>query len=96
MGNNINGWYTDSIGTKRHYRNGKCHREDGPAVIYPDSYQIWYRNGLTHREDGPAVIFPDGFRAWWLNGKTVCMGDVLDTPEKLEAYFLEETIRLLT
>ena len=53
------------------YRNkrGQFHREDGPAVIYPDGEQHWYIHGQLHREDGPAIIFADGSRFWYINGK---------------------------
>jgi len=66
------GWYTDSYGIRRHFCMGWCHREDGPAVIYPD-----------------------GSREWWLKGWEVGMEYILDTPEKREAYFLEESLRRL-
>jgi len=75
--------------------NGYIHREGGPAVIYPDGYQAWYLNDKRHREDGPAVIWPNGHQEWFLNGEEVCKRKVLDTPEKREAYLLEESIRRL-
>ena len=45
------------------------HREDGPAMIYPDGRQYWYINGKLHREDGPAAIYPNGTQYWYINGK---------------------------
>jgi len=54
---------------KKYYKNGKQHREDGPAVIYPDGTVIWKIESKRHREDGPAVIYKDGRKEWWLNGK---------------------------
>jgi len=90
-----NGWHTDEYGNRSHYLGGLLHREDGPAVICTDGYRSWYRNGLRHREDGLAVIFSDGLQRWRLNGETVRMEDVLDTPEKREAYLLEESLRRL-
>jgi hypothetical protein len=48
-------------------RNGQLHREDGPAVIYPNGSYHWYRNGALHREDGPAVILPNGNQYWYRN-----------------------------
>ena len=54
-----------------------------------------YHDGELHREDGPAVIFPSGSQYWYRNGKEVSMETVLDTPEKMEAYLLEESIRRL-
>jgi hypothetical protein len=95
MDNERNGWHTDKYGTRRHYHNGRLHREDGPAVIWPDGDQCWCLKGLFHREDGPAFIYRDGTPAWYLNGKEASMEDVLDTPEKREAYLLEESLRRL-
>jgi len=91
----LNGWYTSIYGPDRHYLNGKLHREDGPAFADVSGYQAWYRNGLLHREDGPASVYPSGLVFWYLQGKRVEREDVLDTPEKLEAYLLEESLRRL-
>jgi hypothetical protein len=44
------------------------HREDGPAIVYPDGTQLWYRNGQRHRDDGPSEVFPDGKQFWYQNG----------------------------
>jgi len=77
------------------WADGLLHREDGPAVMYPSGIQFWYRKGKQHREDGPAVTYSDGSTLWYLSGKEVRMEDVLDTPEKREAYLLEESLRRL-
>jgi hypothetical protein len=45
----------NEYGTKRWFLNGKPHREDGPAIEYPDGSKFWYLNGKYHREDGPAI-----------------------------------------
>ena len=54
------------------YKDGKRHREDGPAMKYISEYMggitEWYQNGERHRLDGPAVEHPDGRKEWWLNG----------------------------
>jgi hypothetical protein len=50
------------------FLNGKPHREDGPAVEFPDGEKQWFLNGLLHREDGPAVEFTDGDKVWYSNG----------------------------
>ncbi len=50
--------------------NGKLHREDGPAAIYPNGKQFWYINGKLHREDGPAIIGKGGkILEWYIHGK---------------------------
>ncbi len=57
-------------GTIRHYKDGRKHREDGPAVIYPDGDWMWYKEGYLHREDGPAFyLHKDGEYRWYKNGK---------------------------
>jgi len=93
--NKRNGWYAGENGDSSHYLDGRLHREDGPAIIYPDGSRVWYLNGHLHREDGPAIIWPSGSRWWYLNGKEASMETVLDTPEKMEAYLLEESLMRL-
>ena len=58
-------------GTKEWFRNGKYHREDGPAIEYADGTKVWYLNGKTHREDGPAFEDANGTKHWFLNGEKV-------------------------
>ena len=55
-------------GTKRWYKNGALHREDGPAMEYPDGSKVWIVNGNFHRDDGPAVEYSNGDKTWWVNG----------------------------
>lgn len=55
--------------TYKYYRNGKLHRDDGPAVIKPDGTQEWYKEGKLHRDDGPAVIYTFGEEQWYNNGE---------------------------
>ena len=47
--------------------NGKCHREDGPAIEYNDGSKAWFINGKLHREDGPAIEYSNGAKSWYLN-----------------------------
>jgi hypothetical protein len=60
---------TDRQGNQVWYRNGRLHREAGPAVVWANGRQAWYRNGVLHRDDGPAVIDPDGTQFWYRNGR---------------------------
>ena len=55
-------------GTKEWYRNGKRHREDGPAMEYANGSKFWYLNGKYHREDGPAIESANGDKYWYLDG----------------------------
>ena len=50
-------------------KNGKYHREDGPALEYADGDKSWFLNSKLHRTDGPAVECADGTKFWYLNGK---------------------------
>jgi hypothetical protein len=59
----------DMDGSKGWYLNDVLHREDGPAVEWPNGTKKWYIDGLPHRADGPAVVHPNGTVEWWLNGK---------------------------
>ena len=59
----------DEVGTKVWYLNGQRHREDGPAIEWPDGGKEWWLNGQRHREDGPAREFADGAKSWYLNGE---------------------------
>jgi hypothetical protein len=62
--------FISSDGTKRWYNGfGMLHRENGPAIDYPNSSAVWYINGKLHREDGPAVSQANGHTEYWLNGK---------------------------
>jgi hypothetical protein len=46
-------------GTKHWYKEGKLHREDGPAVEWIIGYKEWWVEGLRHRTDGPAIEYPN-------------------------------------
>ena len=50
-------------------KNGKRHREDGPAIEYANGNKVWYINDKLHREDGPAVEYANGDKEWYINGK---------------------------
>ena len=49
------------------YRDGKFHRDDGPAIIHTNGDKLLYRNGKHHRENFPAVVKTDGTKEWWNN-----------------------------
>ena len=62
---------TDADETKRWYRDGKLHREDGPAIEYVNGTKLWYRDGKCHREDGPAIEWANGDKYWYLKGTEI-------------------------
>src|ERR1035437_9596517 len=61
---------TEAEGVVR-WRNssGQLHREDGPALEWPNGRREWWLNGQRHRKDGPALEGADGRHEWWLNGQ---------------------------
>ena len=71
-----------------HNSDGRHHREDGPAIIWPDGSTFWWLHGHLHREDGPAIIWPDGTEEWFLKGTKHKFEDYVnkiypnDCPEK--------------
>ncbi len=46
-----NGKITYPDGCQEWYKDGKVHREDGPAVIETDGYQYWYLNGREYTKE---------------------------------------------
>ena len=54
----LNGFSIDGKGTKRWYKDGRCHREDGPAVECADGC-TWYVRGEYLGDDD------DGFWELW-------------------------------
>ena len=56
-------------GDKYWLKNGKPHREDGPAIEKGNGSKLWCKNGKLHREDGPAFEWDDEIKIWFLNGK---------------------------
>ena len=61
--------YTNKCGTKSWWSNGKCHRDNGPAIEYTGGSKQWYVNGCRHRIDGPALEYSNGYKEWWINDK---------------------------
>ena len=74
---NFTGIVEWSNGAKVWYKEGKKHREDGPAVEWDNGFKYWCKNGKLHREDGPAIeYYPEyehedcaDYREWYLEGK---------------------------
>jgi len=67
-------WMNDAptfvLGEDREWwKDGKRHREGGPAHERGDYYQAWYMQGVLHREDGPAIENTrDHCFAWYRHG----------------------------
>jgi hypothetical protein len=56
-------------GTRRWYKDGKLHRDDGPAYEGIDGTKMWFANSQIHRIGGPAIIHPDGSEEFWIKGQ---------------------------
>ena len=41
-------------------KNGKLHREEGPAIEIASGTKVWYKNGIRHRDVGPAIEYTNG------------------------------------
>ena len=60
------------LGSKFYYSDKAMtvlHREDGPAVEYPNGTKLWYCDGVLHREGGPAAEYKEGIQKWYRYGK---------------------------
>ena len=64
--NERTGCLKHSSGEKRWFKEGKYHREDGPAIEYANGDKEWYKEGKLHREEGPACEYYDGTKKYWL------------------------------
>ena len=54
-------------GDKSWSKEGKLHREDGPALECVNGDKHWYKEGKLHRLDAPAIEYSDGEKYWFLN-----------------------------
>ena len=58
-------------GTKKWYKDGVLHRDNGPAVENTNlKIKRWYQNGLLHRDQDKPAVIEDGGRInmWYQNG----------------------------
>ena len=59
----------DPFGSRRHFKDGHLHRDDGPAVEALNGTLVWCVNGQRHRVDGPAIEYCDGSMHWYRAGR---------------------------
>ena len=74
------------------YKDGKQHREDGPAVITKDGTKQWMVHGKRHRDGGPAVEGKNGYETWWIHDRKIEGQELVNLKRlyKLETFFNEE------
>lgn len=63
-----NGLEISEHGNKFWFKNGKLHKEDGPAVEYYNGTKEWHQNGELHREGAPAIETYSGDKYFWIKG----------------------------
>lgn len=76
---NFTGIVEWSNGMKCWYKEGKFHRDNGPAIEWDNGFREWWLEGKLHREDGPAIEYYSeyehedhaDYREWYLKGKTI-------------------------
>lgn len=51
-----------------YFKDGKLHRENGPAITHLNGSYKWCLNGEKHRINGPAVYVKGVGKEWWVNG----------------------------
>lgn len=80
--------YDSGDGHFEWYKNGKQHRANGPAIVYPNGTKEWWYKGLLHRLDGPAVEQANGRKVWWVKGqKHRTDGPAVITADGFEEYW---------
>lgn len=61
--------YEYADGSYKYYRDGKVHRDDGPAIFWAKSQQYkYFIEGVLTRRGGPAILTPT-CEYWYQNGK---------------------------
>ena len=71
------------------YKNGKHHRDDGPAVIYNSGTKYWYKNGKKHRENGPAIEYNNRRKSYYLGGEYYTEEEYYETLKEIDDLPLE-------
>lgn len=70
--NNFTGIAEFSNGDKIWFKEGKLHREGGPACEWANGNKEWFKEGKGHRIDGPAGVYANSTKMLWLiEGKQI-------------------------
>ena len=89
---NFTGCLIDSYNDIAWYKDGKRHRDDGPAIECANGNKEWLKNGKMHREDGPSWECANGDKLWYLNDKQYAEQEWLITMRKIK---LEKVLKRL-
>lgn len=72
------------------YKDGRLHREDGPAVEMLDGTKHWWVDGKRHRLDGPAVEWVDGTKQWFVNDRRHrLVGPAIEYPNGRKVWYVD-------
>lgn len=52
-----------------HYRYGRFHRKNCPAIIWISGRMSWWEYSHRHRKNGPAVCRKYSDKEYWLRGQ---------------------------
>lgn len=72
--------------------SNRCHREDGPAIVYHEAVAVWgvkagdkdwYQRGKRHRLDGPAKERVDGEHGWYIEDQAYTREDWESDPRTI-------------
>ena len=89
---NFTGIIEYSSRKKEWHKEGKTHREGGPAIIMPNGTKAWCKDGNLHRENKPAVEYSDGAKCWYKKGKYHRLdGPAVEYPSGDKYWYLDET-----
>lgn len=65
------GCHINEEGVKHYYLNDKLHREDGPAIEYPDDSPWWFINDEYRPNDDMPNESIINSKFWYLNGQRI-------------------------
>ena len=83
----------DEKGTIVWEKDGKIHRDGGPAIIWDHGGLTWYCRGEMHRTDGPAVVMANGLEAWFKHGKKHREdGPAIYGPKRTGDWYLDDVL----
>ena len=72
--------------SKDWYKEGKPHRDDGPAREYANGNKFWFKEGKLHRDNGPAVEYVDGTKVYYLNNIKCSYNQLFAISNNLEKF----------
>lgn len=75
---NFTGQVKFKTGDVLFFKNGKYHKEDGPAFFSKYRDKHWFKEGKRHRLDGPAIEWNHGKKEWYIEGREYFPCEIMD------------------